>query len=198
MALFLIGYLGIRAYSGTTAPQAPADASYLALNEYDHRLGSPDAEYTLIYHIDYDCPYCTDSIEHIREVVRDYPSVQVVVRHLPLLDLHPEAFKKAVLAECFAARGYDFFDVSAFLLAYQGTPLSEMVWKAPYTKEDALGCLDDTAAQEKVLVSQRNAGFMGLYTTPSAALLKDGAMRTYINFMSQQTLRSVLDAVTRE
>ncbi len=198
MALFLIGYLGIRVYSGDSPSQESVDTSaYTLITEGDHRLGSPDAEYTLLYHIDYDCPYCTTAVENMREVARDYPSIQVVMRHLPLLHLHPESFRKAVIAECLAAHGHDFFDVSAFLFTQQGTPLAEIDWEPFYTKEEVMSCMDDATAQEKVLVSQRNAGLLGLYTTPSAALLKDGKIQA-INFASQPTLRSVLDAVTQE
>ncbi len=87
--------------------------------ERDHIRGDMDAPVTLIEYGDYECPYCGQAENVIRELLaqRD-DDVRYVWRHLPLTDVHPSAQLAAEAAEAAAAQGA-FWDMHDLLLEHQ-------------------------------------------------------------------------------
>ena len=73
----------------------------------DHIKGSADAAVVIVEYSDFDCPFCSRFHDTMNEIVADYPTDQVawVYRHLPLEQLHPQAFSVALASECVADIG---------------------------------------------------------------------------------------------
>ncbi len=85
----------------------------------DHIRGAADAPVTLIEYGDYQCPYCGQAEEVIRELLAEFgDDVRYVWRHLPLNDVHPNAQLAAEAAEAAAAQG-KFWPMHDLLLAHQ-------------------------------------------------------------------------------
>jgi NhaA family Na+:H+ antiporter len=91
--------------------------------EGDHVQGPADAQITLVEYGDYECPYCRQAYEYVKEI-RDHLGnrLRYVYRHLPVSDVHPFAFMAAEAAEAAGAQGL-FWEMHAKL--YEGGPLSE-------------------------------------------------------------------------
>jgi Na+/H+ antiporter NhaA len=87
--------------------------------ERDHVRGDIDAPVTLIEYGDYECPYCGQAEDVIRELLASHgDDVRYVWRHLPLNDVHPSAQLAAEAAEAAAAQGA-FWPMHDKLLANQ-------------------------------------------------------------------------------
>jgi Na+/H+ antiporter NhaA len=88
--------------------------------ERDHIRGPEDAPVTLIEYGDFECSYCGQAENVIREVLSSFgDDVRYVWRHLPLNDVHPNAQIAAEASEAAAAQGR-FWDMHDALLNHQG------------------------------------------------------------------------------
>ncbi|WP_396454768.1 Na+/H+ antiporter NhaA [Actinomadura sp.] len=86
--------------------------------ERDHIRGPARAPVTVVEYGDFECPYCGQAEEVIRELLAGYGDVRYVWRHLPLTDVHPQAQLAAQASEAAAAQGA-FWEMHDLLLAHQ-------------------------------------------------------------------------------
>ena len=85
----------------------------------DHVRGPDDAPVTVVEYGDFECPYCGQAEQVIRELLSSLGSdVRYVWRHLPLNDVHPTAQLAAEAAEASAAQG-KFWEMYDQLLSHQ-------------------------------------------------------------------------------
>jgi Na+/H+ antiporter NhaA len=85
----------------------------------DHIRGPDDAPVTLVEYGDFECTYCGQAEQVIRELLSSLGSdVSYVWRHLPLNDVHPRAQLAAEAAEAAAAQG-KFWEMYDSLLSHQ-------------------------------------------------------------------------------
>src|SRR5205814_7248860 len=88
--------------------------------ERDHIRGPDDAPVTLLEYGDFECPYCGQAEQVIRELLSSLGSdVRYVWRHLPLNDVHPNAQLASEASEAAAAQG-KFWEMYDLLLSHQG------------------------------------------------------------------------------
>jgi len=103
---------------GRTADDIP-DLAEDVDRERDHIRGPEDAPVTLLEYGDFECPYCGQAEQVVRELLTSEGSnVRYVWRHLPLNDVHPHAQLASEAAEAAAAQGH-FWDMYDVLLAHQ-------------------------------------------------------------------------------
>jgi Na+/H+ antiporter NhaA len=88
--------------------------------ERDHVRGSEDAPVTLVEYGDFECPFCGQAEQVIRELLASFgDDVRYVWRHLPLNDVHPNAQVAAEASEAASAQGR-FWEMHDTLLGHQG------------------------------------------------------------------------------
>lgn len=79
----------------------------------DHILGNPAAKVMVVEYSDFDCDYCKDFNETMRQIIANEGTtgeVAWVYREFPLTEIHPNAFSHARAAECVAhVAGNDAF-----------------------------------------------------------------------------------------
>jgi Na+/H+ antiporter NhaA len=92
-----------RAMLGTA--QSVVDLADPVDPERDHVRGAVDAPVTVVEYGDFECPYCGQAEDVVRELLADFGDVRYVWRHLPLTDVHPHAQFAAEAAEAAAAQG---------------------------------------------------------------------------------------------
>lgn len=80
--------------------------STLPVNGHDHIQGPIDAPYKLVEYGDYQCPYCRDAYEVVKEI-QDHLGDQLcfVYRNFPLVEMHPYAEHAAEAAESADGQG---------------------------------------------------------------------------------------------
>jgi len=86
--------------------------------ERDHVRGPETALVTMVEYGDFECPYCGQAEEVVRELLDD-GDLRYVWRHLPLSDVHANAQLAAEAAEVAALQG-EFWSMHDLLLAHQG------------------------------------------------------------------------------
>lgn len=74
---------------------------------------------TLVQYIDYECRFCKKFFPDILEFVDQYSGqVRFIVKHYPLVQIHPSAKTAAIAATC-AGRQGKFFEYSTALFSHQ-------------------------------------------------------------------------------
>jgi Na+/H+ antiporter NhaA len=84
----------------------------------DHIRGPELALVTLVEYADFECDYCAQAEPVIGSILESNPDVRLVFRHLPLEDVHPDAYRAALAAEA-AARQGKFWEMHDLLFARQ-------------------------------------------------------------------------------
>ncbi|WP_072314789.1 Na+/H+ antiporter NhaA [Agrococcus sp. Marseille-P2731] len=119
----LLGWLIFRVARrrfGETAADLPLTLTP-AVHERDHARGPADARHTVVEYLDFECPFCAEATGMWRQVQQRFGDrVRYVVRHLPLTDVHPAAWRAAVAAEA-AGRQDRFWEMHDVLFANQAT-----------------------------------------------------------------------------
>lgn len=85
-------------------PSAPvATKNIPPVTAADHILGDVNAPIKIVVYTDLECPYCKQFDGTMQQIMTAYPGkVAWVVRNFPLQQLHPNAPKLALAAECVA------------------------------------------------------------------------------------------------
>ncbi|MFI0723723.1 Na+/H+ antiporter NhaA [Streptomyces sp. NPDC021224] len=86
--------------------------------ERDHVRGPLDAPVTVVEYGDFECPFCGQAEQVVRELLADFGDVRYVWRHLPLPDVHPHAQLAAEAAEAAALQGA-FWEMRDLLITHQ-------------------------------------------------------------------------------
>lgn len=85
--------------------------------DVDHIRGPGEASVTVVEYGDFQCPYCGQAEPEVRRLLAD-TDLRYVWRHLPLVDVHPQAQLAAEAAEAAAAQGR-FWEMHDLLLDHQ-------------------------------------------------------------------------------
>lgn len=103
----LLGYAGSRILSGpanAAAPREIADWEHIAA--IGHRIGAEDAPIRVVEFTDFQCPFCAQGAARLHDLQQRYPGrLALIIRHFPLISIHPHAFAAAIAAECAGAQG---------------------------------------------------------------------------------------------
>lgn len=63
--------------------------------------GEKNATVTIVGFIDFECPYCIEDYLKIKNITQKYePILKIVIKHLPMTNLHPESFNAALASMC--------------------------------------------------------------------------------------------------
>jgi Na+/H+ antiporter NhaA len=139
--------------------------------ERDHVRGPGDAPVTLVEYGDFECPYCGQAEQAIRELLAEHGGdVRYVWRHLPLNDVHPSAQLAAEAAEAAAAQG-KFWEMYEVLLANQrALALGDLELYARDLELDVERFLDELQSREyapRISEDVTSADESGVSGTPS-------------------------------
>ncbi len=110
--------LKIRALLGTA--EGIVDLGVPVDPDRDHIRGSLDSLLTVVEYGDFECPFCGQAENVVRELLADFGDVRYVWRHLPLHDVHPHAQLAAEAAEA-AAEQDAFWEMHDLLFDNQDT-----------------------------------------------------------------------------
>jgi Na+/H+ antiporter NhaA len=139
--------------------------------ERDHIRGPVDAPLTLVEFADFECPFCgraTGMVRELRERFGD--ELRYVVRHLPLIDVHPHAELAAEAMEEAAAQGR-FWELHDKLFDHQNElefeDLLGYAGRIGIDVEEMARALEDGRHAERVAAHVRSAELSGARGTPT-------------------------------
>lgn len=125
-AIYMTGNDSGPATSQTNTEDENADIVVEPVTADDHIRGNPNAPIMLVEYSDYDCPFCKQFHETLRQIMAEYGTdgkVAWVYRHFPLQQLHPNAPQLAAASECVAELGGNeaFWTFSDLIFDERGT-----------------------------------------------------------------------------
>ena len=174
-------------------PAGPDLSNINPVTAEDHVRGNPDAPIVIVEYSDYDCPFCQRFHDTMNQVMSEYgddDQVAWVYRHLPLPQLHPNATKVAVAAECVArlSNNEGFWKFSDLAFGERGPSggtdmarLAEFATMAGVSDEAAFNtCVDNEETLGDVQTDASNANQIGGNGTPYSVIMK-GDNRQVIN-----------------
>ena len=152
-------------------PTGPAAQDRIAADAR-HSIGSADAPVTIVEFTDYDCPYCRRYyMETFPQIMEKYgDQIRYVVRHFPLVSMHPEAVKAAEAAECAAVDGR-FFEFNDLMM--RGVPSLDIESLKQYAVDIGVNatefnrCLDSGTKAAVVQQDLRDGYMLGVRGTPN-------------------------------
>jgi protein-disulfide isomerase len=71
--------------------------------------GAASKDFELVEFADLQCPVCKQAQDTVDQIVKDFPNAHVVFQLLPLVDIHPSAYKAASYGVCAQKQGNDAF-----------------------------------------------------------------------------------------
>jgi protein-disulfide isomerase len=71
------------------------------IQSYNPKQGETDLPIKIIAFMDFECPYCQDNYSIFKYITDKYkPVIQVIFKHLPLTEIHPNALNSALASTC--------------------------------------------------------------------------------------------------
>jgi len=106
--------------TSAAVPQPDSGTEVEIASVDDPVLGNATAPIEAVVFSDFDCPFSRESSEALREVSARFPdAITVQYRDFPLDDIHPDAVRAAIAAECADAQG-KYWAMHDKLFATQG------------------------------------------------------------------------------
>jgi len=133
--------------------------------------GDKKADISIIEFSDIDCPYCSRFHETTKQILEKYEGdVNLIYRHFPLTQLHPEAYKKAEAAECVGELGgedkfWEFLD-KMFANKTALADLGGVITSLGLNVNEFQSCLDSGKYTEKIKNQIREAAQAGSIGCP--------------------------------
>jgi protein-disulfide isomerase/uncharacterized membrane protein len=156
------------------------EAREIPVNPFDAQKGNPNSPIVVVEFADFECPHCKLAAWLMQDVVARYGSqVHFVFKHYPLSkdcnsgmtrDLHPDACRAAVAAQC-AARQGKFWPAHDHLFDNQGNlgrkTLLRIAGKIGIEPADLESCIDEDAPWDEVKAQVAQGRSLGLEGTPA-------------------------------
>jgi protein-disulfide isomerase len=149
----------------------------------DHVRGNPNAPIVFVEYSDYDCPFCKQFHETMKQIMEEYGAsgkVAWVYRQFPLQQLHPSAPRLAEASECVAKLGGNtaFWNFSDLVFESRGvneqtdmSRLSEFATTAGVDADAFNTCLESGEVRAQVEEDFNNAIAIGGQGTPHTIVL---------------------------
>lgn len=158
-----------------------AAGTVVDLNSKDHVRGDKDAVITLIEYSDYECPYCKNFNNTLKELMDAYQGkIKWAYRHFPL-SFHANAQKEAEAAECAAELGgnnvfWEFSDAIYDRTTSNGTgfalaDLPKLAVELGLNKTEFNKCLDSGKYADYVKKAITEGTAAGIAGTPGVIII---------------------------
>jgi protein-disulfide isomerase len=140
----------------------------------DHIIGSTAEPVKLIVYSDFECAYCAQFAETVKQARKEFgDKLAVVFRHYPLVDAHPNSLLAAEASECAADQG-KFWEMHDALFAAEragslnADTISTAADNVRLSKTDFLDCIAKSKYREKILDEVKEAKAATVSGSPTA------------------------------
>lgn len=202
-------YLTVHQAVPSTASGSGDPSLVAPVGPTDHILGSPTAPVKIVEYADYDCEFCKQFDTTMHQIITsEGASGQVawVYRNFPITQLHPDAYKAAVAAECVAqAAGNDvYWKFADSLFTHQPvTPTNYLSYaqSAGADTNAVATCMQNASSTvaAKINADSANAQAVGALGTPYSIIVVGGFPPVVINgAWPYSELKAAVDAALSE
>ena len=153
-------------------PRVPPPPPSITLDD-DEVMGRPEAKVALVEFSDFQCPYCrrfhNQTFPKLKESYIDSGKIRYIFRDFPLEQLHPQAIKASIAANCAGQQG-KYWDMHHALYTNQNRIGPDLFTELAQSLElDLLAfetCLEDPAQKEEVEKDLAYGKSLGVRGTP--------------------------------
>ena len=172
IVLVILIYLSVLIF-----PAKPQTASkqIRPISSADYILGKTGAKAQLIVYLDFECPFCAQFYQTVKQAVKLYPNdLEVAFRNFPL-ETHDQAESLAELAECAGEQG-KFFAVADQLFdasntaRFTASSTTAMISVLGLKNEQFDKCLQSAKYKARILAEKQEAKAFGVIGTPASFL----------------------------
>lgn len=131
--------------------------------------GSKNAAVTIIEFSDFQCPYCRQGTNTLRQVMQSYgDNIRLVYKHMPLRT-HPDAFKAAQASVCVDAQGkfWEYHDLLSSSSDLSADALRKYAVELGLKKDEFESCIDSEVSKTVVLKDVEEARKADVQGTPT-------------------------------
>lgn len=179
-------------------------AKVLPVGPQDHRAGDATPRLTVITYTDLDCQFCKRFHEVMEQIIAEYGKeggVAYIVRHFPILEIHPNSGSHAKAAECAARQGGESAFWNFIRALHAAAPESVQFDPAGYgeiarglsvSEAELLTCIGSIEFDERIARDFENALLIGAKGTPFTVIMADGmepfAISGYLPYDGMKTV----------
>ncbi len=166
--------------------------------------GAPDAKVVIVEYSDFQCPFCSRAHVTVKDVLKLYEGkVKLFYKHLPLTNIHDWAEPAAIASLCVNKQNSEaFWKFSDYLFANQkeitkdtlNSRLQEFSAQSSLNFEELQKCIADPATKLVITAHSKEAGDLGLGSTPS--FMVNG--RPVIGAVPMEQFKQVIDEALAE
>lgn len=173
----------------------------------DHIRGNPNAQIMMVEYSDYECPFCKQFHETMNNIMDDYGTTGQVAwtyRHMPFVQLHPNAVRIATASECVAElAGNDaFWEFSDLVFEERDvqelTDMSKLTSFATTAGADEAAfttCLREDRHLERVESDLRDALAAGAEGTPYTVIMVGDQQAVINGAQPYSTVKQIIETL---
>jgi len=175
------------------------------VDDTDYIRGNPNAPIMMIEYSDYDCPFCKQYHETMKQIMFDYGvsgRVAWVYRQFPLSQLHPNAPLISEAALCVGDIGGTeaFWNFTDLVFEERGvdeftniTLLPEYAERAGVSRSDYQSCLDSNRMEAAVTASLEDGFNAGARGTPYTVLVVGNQQAVINGAQPYDVIKGIID-----
>ena len=143
----------------------------IPVSSSDHSQGPADAPVTLVEYGDYQCPYCGEAYDVIKQLQARFGNkLRFVFRNFPIVEAHPQAAAAAITAEYAGSHG-KFWEAHDALYEHQrelGAPMyAELVKSLGLSEKDLQSALQNDEFEDRIRADIESGKRSGVNGTPA-------------------------------
>ena len=138
--------------------------------------GNPKGKITILAFIDFTCPYTQESYPIFNQVMEKYGSVaRIVIKHLPLISINPEALGIATAAGCAGTQQkyFQYYDLLFKNLKFTRTDLNNYAIASNLDINKFTACVNNQINIDDIDTDTRDAIELGVRGTPTYFINQD-------------------------
>ncbi len=175
------------------------------VDETDYIRGNPNAPILMIEYSDYDCPFCKQYHESMKQIMDEYGvtgRVAWVYRQFPLVQLHPNAplISEAALCVGDIGGGEAFWRFSDLIFEERGideftnvTLLPDYAEEVGVSRNEYQSCVDSNRMEAAVTASLEDGFNVGARGTPYTILIVGNQQAVINGAQPYDTIKGIID-----
>lgn len=140
------------------------------IRSFNPVLGSNQAPIKIMAFVDFECPYCREAYPIFKNISDKYSSViQVIFKHIPLVDIHPNSAEAALAAACAQEQGkfWTFYDQLFIDPSLSEIGIKQIAEAISLDMDKFNNCWGLNKYQTQVEQDMQDAVFLGVRGTPT-------------------------------
>lgn len=196
--------------SNSAVPEQSSLEAVRDIQQDDHILGNPSAPIVFFVYSDFACPYCKEYYATMKALINFFGregQVAWVFRHLPFVQLHPEAPQYAHASKCVASEGSNqLFWKFADLLFEKADPLEplsalelvDLAEEVGISRQSFVACMRSNKFMAEIEADFNEALSAGGKVTPFTIVQAQGKRSFYLGAQPYRVVAVTLQQALRK